>query len=135
MLHQHFHDGGMLLLDRPHQSRGSANVFLGVDVGLVVQKHFHRVQVAGARGHHERRIAHGSNLVGIRAGLQQFVDHRGGPAFAGKKERRRAIAIGRFDVRARGDEHVRHGRIVVVNGPLQGSCTVGLGRVHVGPLS
>ena len=62
---------------RPTSERVVPRSFsLRVDIGLVVEQNLDRVQVAVARGEHQRRFLLRIALVGVGAGLEQLVDHR-----------------------------------------------------------
>ncbi len=55
---------------------GSAQGFLRVHVRAMVEQHLHRIDIAGARRHHERSPSQRELLVGIGSGVDQRLDDR-----------------------------------------------------------
>ncbi len=131
-LDQQLHRVGVRLLGGPHQSRGSAQLVLGVHVGVIIQKQFEGVQIARARYQHQRSFAFRAELIGIGAGLQQLPDHRRASMQGRQIQRRGAFTIPELDVRPSRDQHIRHFQIVAIHGPLDRCGAVGLRRIDVG---
>ena len=132
MLDQQFHRLRMRLVGGPHQSRGSAQLVLGIHVGMLIQQHSDGVQIARARHQHQRRLAFRPELIRVGAGLQQLLDHRRASVQRRQIQRRGALAIGQLDVRAGRDQHVGHFQIVAISRPLDRRRAIRLRGVHIG---
>ena len=64
-----------------------------IDVGFVFEQDFDRIQIAGARCQHERRLAFRSALVGIGSSCKQSVDHYRIAVDRSQIKRRSAFAV------------------------------------------
>ena len=125
----------MAFVGGPHQRRGSAQGFLRVHVGAVVEQHLHRLDVAGARRHHQRRPAERQLLVRdrrrrsisaamIAASPFTLASHSG-------------VAPSRFAALAFAPARISrsdHLLVAAVHRPVQRRRAVGLRRIHVGVL-
>jgi hypothetical protein len=131
MLDQYLHRRWMSLLGRPHQRRGPAQFFFGVDAGLMRKQNLDCIHISISCGEHQRRLALRTTLVRVRAGLQQLLDHACAAVHRRQMQRSGAFAIGRFHVRAGGDERVGHGQVVFVGRPLDRRRPIGLRSIHV----
>ena len=83
-------------------------------------KRLGRVDLAAARGSHQRSFAIGSFEIGIGAGLEQRVDDRRGADDRGFGEGRRAELVLQFDIRAGFDQRADQFEIVVRRGVHDG---------------
>ena len=117
----------------PHQRRLLV-FFLRINVGLSEQQCLHRAGLAGARRGHQNRFPAAHRGVRVRACTEQQLDQLGVSIHASHGERRHAVAVFRFYIRA--GFHQQPGRleIVPISRPMQRRHTIDLRRVHVGVL-
>ena len=107
----------------------------GVNRRAAIEQQLHRLDPAGPRRGHQRRLALGSGGVDIDPGLQQPLDHRGVAVDAGQGNRRHAVAVHRLHVGAGPDQHLGELEIVFAHRPVKRRGAVGLGRVDVDALA
>ncbi len=117
---QELHHVGLALRGGPHERGLSAPGFLGVDVGSRGQQRLGRVNLAAARGGHQRSFAVGSFEIGIGAGLEQRFNDRRGADDRGFGEGRRAKLVRQFDIRAGFDQRADQFQIAVRRGVHDG---------------
>ena len=117
---EELHHVGLALRGGPHERGLLAPGFLGVDVGSRVQKRLGRVNLAGARGSHQRSFAIGSFEIGIGAGLEQRFNDRRGADDRGFGDGRRAKLVRQFDIRAGFDQRADQFEIAVRRGVHDG---------------
>ena len=96
--------------------------------------HAKHVRVPGARRRHQHRFALGKRAVRVRAGLEKGLDQSGVAILRRERNRGDAITARGLHVGARGNQHLRHRDVVGADRPMERGHTVGLGRIHVGPL-
>ena len=102
------------------------------DLRAVIEQHLNCVHVAGARCHHQGRLAMGQDGgVGVGAGFQEFFDHRSVAVLGGEEHGRGAIAIRCSGSGAGVNEEIGGFEIVPASGPVEGGGAVGLGSVYV----
>ena len=130
---QRLHDRRMPFGGGPHQRGLSARSSLASTLAPAASSAFTAAS-AGARGRHQRCLAAGQRRVGIGAGLQQQIDHRGIAVGARQRQRRDAVAIGRADLGAGLHQQLGHLAIVVIRRPVQRGHAIDLRRVDVGAL-
>ncbi len=128
---EELHHVGLALRGGPHDRGLSAPGFLRVDVGSRGKKRLGRVNLAAARGSHQRSFAVRSPEIGIGAGLEQRVDDRRGADDRGFGDRRRAQLVLQFDIRAGFDQRADEFQIVVRRGVHDGGGAIGAGGVYV----
>jgi hypothetical protein len=129
--HQRADDCGVAVGGPPHQRRLIARALLGVRVGPVLEQRRHRVDLAGARRRHQRRLAVGVGSVRIGARRQEQLDQRRVAGAAGEEQRRDAVAVGCVGVRLRADERRCGVDVVEIRGPVQRRRPVRRRRVHL----
>ena len=134
VLDQKLDGGGMAFVRGPHQSGGSAQGFLRIHIRAVVQQHLDRIDIAGARRHHERSPSQRELLIGIGSGLDQRLDDSGISVDAGQPQRRGAVAVRGLGIRAGAKQQVDHLFIGAEHRPVQRGRAIGLRRIHIGVL-
>ena len=120
--------------DRPHQRRFVRSGGGGVDVGATGQQGLHNIQVARARGHHERRQSVRLGRIWIRPGLEQAVDRQLPRVFARPREGRHAMVVGRIHVGAGAQQQLDRVTIVPVRRPEERRRAVGPRDVDIDAL-
>ena len=121
----------MPLVRGPHQRRRTAERFLRVRVRAVVEQRLHRLDVAGARGEHQRRPAERKRLVGIGPGLDEGRDHPGVAVHTGQPQRRHALTVRRLRIGTRTKQDGGQVPVASVHGPMERGRPIGLRGVHV----
>jgi hypothetical protein len=90
-----------------------------------------RGNVAGARNCHQRGLSVGIGRVGIRAGLEQHLQHLGVRHFGGQTHRGGAVVVGERDIGAGTQQTPCGGDVVVVDSPLQRRAAIRVSAVDV----
>ncbi len=103
----------------------------GVHVRARVEQQPHRVDAAGARRGHQRRLAVRMRDRDVGPGLQQRRDQRRVTGAAGLKQRRDAVMIRRVDGGASGNQRLCHLEIGMVGRPEKRRRSVARGLVDV----
>jgi len=116
---------------RPHQGRLAFLAFFGADTGVGGNQRIDGFEVARARGRHQGSLPAGQCRVGVSAGLQQQFDDSGVSIRACQGERRDAVPVCGFDIRAGSDQEASRLHIVLMHGPVQCGSSVDLRRIHV----
>ena len=122
----------MPLRHRPHQGRLLLQPFLGIHVRSGSHQRLHGFYVPRARARHERGFARPLlGGVGIRPGLDEFLDHRGAAVAARQRERSNSIDVCRIHVGAGSDQKLRCFEIIPVGRPRERRRSIRLGAIYI----
>jgi hypothetical protein len=117
----------------PHERSRAAQFLARFDVRALREQQLDHRRPAGARSHHQRRLAVAERLIRAGAGFQQQLYEVDVAALAGQRERRHAGPGDGGGVRARFQESRGRAGIAVIRGPVQGGRAIRLRRLDVGP--
>ena len=134
-LDQGLDDLRVVFRGRPHQRGLAAHLLLRVHYGAVGEEQRDRFHPPGARRGHERSFTLRRHRVGVGPRLQKLFDNRGIAVRAGHEQRRDAVPVRDFDIRAGSNQQIHGVNVVALGGPLQRRRAVHIGRVDVGTIA
>ena len=117
----------------PHHG-GLVVALLGVDLCPGAKQHFHRLQLAGSGGGHERSLATVDRVVRIGPVLDQRPNELGVAVEAREVQRRDAVPVFDGGVGPFLQQPAAQRGIVVVGRPVQGGHAIHLLGVNVRPV-
>jgi len=117
-----------------HISADWPELFFRVHVGAGFDEHFGRLDLAAARGRHDRSFAFGIPGVGIGPGLEQHVEDGRRADNGGLGRGRRAELVRPADIGARAHQRAYELDVAVCRRPHDGRRPVRGRRVRVAPL-
>ena len=125
----------MALRGGPHQSRLVVRGLLRIHAGALHQQSPYRFGIATPRARHEHRFAVEHCGVGVGAGTQEPIHHRGAAVDARQVKRRRAVIVGHAGAGSSAEQDVCDGEIVHTCSPMQRGGAVALRRVDIDALT
>ena len=125
-------DVGMAFGGRPHE-RGLPSTRLG-DVHVRAMEHQlpHGLEVSGAGGNHQRRLAVPPCRARIRARLEQPLNDRVVAVGGGQRQRRFAVLVDDIHLGAGAEQRLRHRSLAEVHRPRKRGRAIRLCGIHVG---
>ena len=119
MVYEGSHHGVMPLRHGPHEGRLSSGVLRRVDVRASREQRPHRIDTAGPRGGHDRRLALWQRDIRTSPRRQETFHHQGATVVSRQPERSGAQFVGGTDIGAGINQKVGDRQVVTERRPVQ----------------